>query len=126
LHDVRYVAEQDFISYDCLQAMHHGQKWTKDNIQEEGHRYMATTQEMEIAFSAWPAILERTTEIVDKCHVTFDFNKQLLPKLPVPQGITATTYLRQLCEQNLKKKYPQTTEAAKTRLMHELEVIHSL
>src|SRR5699024_10674001 len=53
LHDVRYVAEQDFISYDCLQAMHHGQKWTKDDIQEEGHRYMATTQEMETAFSAW-------------------------------------------------------------------------
>src|SRR5699024_9081927 len=127
LHDVRYLEEKDDISYECLQAMKYNETWdyTHKNY-EFKERHLRSSQEMEIAFTNFPEGLIKTKEIVEKCHVTFDFNKQLLPSFPVPENETAHTFLEKMCMQQLHIKYNQVTEKVTERLTHELQIIEQL
>lgn len=126
-HDVRYLDKKDAISFDCLQAMKFNEKWdyTKQNRQILG-RHFRSREEMETAFSTFPEIVENINEIVEKCHVTFDFTKQLLPAFPVPTNESAHDYLRKLCMDNLEEKYTEITEEVMKRLEYELHTIKEL
>src|SRR5690625_1236944 len=76
LHDVRYLEENDEVSFDCLQAMKHNQKWTGPlENQENKQRHFRSKQEMEEAFSVWPEIIHTTEEIAENCNVTLDFSR---------------------------------------------------
>src|SRR5690625_1416277 len=81
---------------------------------------------MDAAFSTFPEIVENINEIVEKCHVTFDFNKQLLPAFPVPTNEPAHIYLRKQCMDKLTKKYTEVTEEVMNRLEYELQIIKEL
>ena len=57
-----------------------------------------------------PEALDTTLEIADKCNVTISFDERHLPKFPVPDGETDTSYLRKLCEEALPRRYHPVTE----------------
>lgn len=127
LHDVRYLKENDEISYDCLQAMKYNEKWdyTKRsrNFQQ---RHLRSKQEIDVAFSDFQEIVANTKEIVEKCHVTFDFNRQLLPAFPVPTDEPAHIYLRNVCMHQVSLKYNVVTEEIMERVEYELQIIEQL
>ena len=127
LHDVRYLEEKDAISYDCLQAIKYNETWDYKNRKiSYQQRYLRPQQEMIAAFSTFPESIQRTQEIVDKCQVTLDFNRQLLPSFPVPKNETAPTYLKKMCMEQLKSKYPEVTADVIQRVEYELETIEQL
>ncbi|MFD2046309.1 DNA polymerase III subunit alpha [Ornithinibacillus salinisoli] len=128
INDVRYLSETDDIAFDCLQAMKHGKKWeikqVKPRLQQH---HLRSAMEMEQLFSTqWPEILEATRSISDKCHVSFDFEKRMIPSFPVPQGIETHTYLEKICWTNLEKRYEVITEQIKKRLTYELNIIQTM
>lgn len=127
LQDVRYLEEKDAISYECLQAMKFHEKW--DPLTEKvrnTNRHLRSTEEMKELFSNWEEVMLRTEEIANKCNVTLQFDRRLLPAFPVPTEETSAQYLRRLCEEQLPLKYDHVTDRVKTRLYYELDVIEKL
>lgn len=129
LHDVRYVHENEWNSFDCLQAIKDNRSWDIINANEGNQgRHLRSTSEMEAAFHLWKEALQATEEIAAICSVSFSFNNIQLPKFPVAAGETAESYIRKRCERALENTYPERKqyEAAKQRLTYELRVINQL
>jgi DNA polymerase III subunit alpha len=49
-------------------------------------------------FAEIPEALSNTIEIAERCEVDLGFKGYHLPDFDVPEGFTAETYLRHLCE----------------------------
>ncbi|WP_087971898.1 DNA polymerase III subunit alpha [Oceanobacillus rekensis] len=128
INNVSYLHEKDDIAYDCLQAMKNGKKWELKMIDPLlKNRHLRSEAEMMESFhSFWPEVLDETEVIKNKCHVTFDFDQQLIPSFPVPDGMKANDYLAKQCFENVEKKYSVLTEKIKDRLAYELHIIQSM
>ncbi|MGJ9457190.1 DNA polymerase III subunit alpha [Oceanobacillus sp. CF4.6] len=128
LNDVIYLEEKDDIAFDCLQAMKKGKSWgMKITDPTLKNRHLRSEAEMMDSFqSFWPEVLFETDSIKNKCHVTFDFEKRLIPSFPVPKGTNAKDYLTKQCFENVEKKYAIVTEEIKDRLTYELHIIQSM
>jgi len=64
----------------------------------------------------------------ERCNLNLDFKGYHLPEFSVPEGSSAESYLRNLCEQGLSRRYgPQTIDQeARERLDYELDIIHRM
>lgn len=127
INDVRYLNEKTVIAYDCLQAMKDGRKWAM-KITDPSHygKHLRPAPEMETIFSQWPEVITETEEIASKCQVTIDFESRFIPSFPVPGQMDAHTYLKQICWENVKKKYSTVTKEIADRLTYELNIIRSM
>ncbi|WP_042223243.1 DNA polymerase III subunit alpha [Oceanobacillus manasiensis] len=128
LHDVRYLNAKDDTVFDCLQSMKSGDSW---EVSQHGsdplERHLKSSEEIANTFqSVWPEALLETKKIVEKCNVTIQFGKRLLPSFPLPSSTDAETYLKTVCFENLPKKYNPVTEEVKTRLEEELRIIANM
>lgn len=74
-------------------------------------------------FGHIPGAMENTLAIAERCNVEFNFDEHHLPHFDVPDGETATTYLRHLCEREVPRLYGTMTPELKERLDYELSVI---
>lgn len=128
LNDVRYLNEKDDIAFDCLRAMQQDRKWPlRITNPSSKQRHLRSGIEMEGLFGAdWPEIISETRVIAEKCHVTFDFNRRMLPSYPVPEQMDANQYLEKLCRKFLQDKYEVITDEIEERLEYELNVIQSM
>lgn len=81
-------------------------------------------QEMAEAFANHPEVLENTLKIAEQCNLELVLGQNILPNFPLPEGWTADTYLRDLCERGLKLRFPEAVTAeTRERLDYELSVI---
>ena len=78
---------------------------------------------MEELFGHIPEALDNTLKIAERCHVEFNFDAHHLPKFDVPEGETAHSYLRKVCESYIPQFYPEVTPVLQERLDYELGVI---
>lgn len=85
--------------------------------------YMKSGDEMEELFGHIPEALDNTLKIAERCHVEFNFDAHHLPKFDVPEGETAHSYLRKVCESYIPQFYPEVTPVLQERLDYELGVI---
>ena len=85
--------------------------------------YCKSGEEMEAILGEFPGAIENTKKIADRCQVTFTFGEHKLPSFAVPEGETARSYLRKLCEAALPERYPEVTDRVRQRLDYELGVI---
>ncbi|MFC0301953.1 DNA polymerase III subunit alpha [Virgibacillus soli] len=130
INDVRYLEERDVLAYDCLQAMKQGRRWTNDkspHALKRFHHLRSTTEMEQIFTSSWPEALQMTEVIRSQCNVDLSFHERKLPTYPLPQDVdSANMYLRQLCYENVKKKYVQMTDTIRDRLDYELSIIQTM
>jgi len=127
LHDVRYLMENDYVSYDCLQQMKHNEKWNPQKISSHVKgRHLRSQEEMKEAFSMWPELIDTTKEITNKCALQLTFDEQLLPHFPTPNGKSSHDYLVEQCTNALSHKLEHVTDVVKERLHHELNIIKRL
>jgi DNA polymerase-3 subunit alpha len=130
-NDVHYILEEDYDAHDTLLCIQTG------NLKTEGNRlrmsdpsyHLRTPDEMWRLFADVPDALTNTRLIADMCDVNLDSKGYHLPVFPVPDGYTADTYLRSLCERGLQWRYgsrADTDEALKERLDYELGIIHNM
>jgi len=85
--------------------------------------YLRSPEEMARLFPDLPEALRNTVEIAEKCDLKLEFGRVHLPAFAVPEGHTPESYLRALCEEGLRRRYPVVTEAVRQRLEYELDVI---
>ncbi|MFZ2300010.1 MAG: DNA polymerase III subunit alpha [Candidatus Moraniibacteriota bacterium] len=76
-------------------------------------------------FKDIPEAIENTEKIAAACDFKIKMGENYLPEFPLPEGKTSDSYLRELCELGLRKRFPgkTATEEQRTRLEYELSVI---
>jgi len=75
-----------------------------------------------------PEALVTPMRIAEMCNVNLDPAGYHLPTFPVPEGYTAETYLRKLCQDGLTSHYGSRAQDpdVRQRLDYELSVIHQM
>ncbi|MFR5602171.1 MAG: DNA polymerase III subunit alpha [Lachnospiraceae bacterium] len=127
-NDVHYTFAEDAAAHDILLCIQTGKKVSDENrMRYEGGQYFCKSeQEMKTLFPYALEALENTHKIAERCNVEIEFGVTKLPKYDVPDGYTSWEYLNLLCEQGLKKHYPDDDGTLKARLDYELDVIHTM
>ena len=123
-NDVHFLTEEDYEAHEVLCCISTG-KILEDEKRMRYPRqlYLKSPQEMRETFSRWPESCDNTMRIAERCDVELDFTKQHAPVYRPPKKMDPEKYLRQLCEEGLKKRYAKVTPEIKERLDRELEVI---
>ena len=127
-NDVHYTYAQDADAHDILLCIQTGKKVTDENRMryDGGQYYLKSPEEMAELFPYVPQALENTCKIAERCNVEIQFGVTKVPHFEVPQGFDSWTYLNHLCNEGMKRRYPDADEEKKKRLEYELSVIHKM
>ena len=134
-NDTHYLLKEDYEAHDallCLQT-----KKTFDDPKEErlsfprNAFYLKDYEEMSTLFSYIPEALSNTLYISDMCHYALedeldhDGNTHF-PHFEVPEGHDPDTYLKELCYEGARARYPVITPEIQKRLDYELGIIRDM
>ena len=129
-NDVHYINPEDSRLQDILLSIQTGSVLSDPNRfrMTDASYYLREPQEMETLFAEVPEALENTLLIAERCNVDLGDRKYHLPLFDVPEGFTAETYLRSLCEEGLGRRYgPRAADPqVRERLEYELGIIHQM
>lgn len=128
-NDLHYVRKKDAEAQDVLLCIQ-----TNSSVDAPGRMkfpndefYLKSYEEMHQLFPDCEEALLNTCKIAERCNVTLEFGKLLLPEFPIPpQFKDANEYLLDLCRQAIPKKYGRLTEAIQKRLDFELDIIKTM
>lgn len=129
-NDVHYINRSDARLQDILLCIQTGSLISDPNrMRMTGDTYyLRSPEEMAALFPENPESLANTLMIAERCNVDLSKKGYHLPKFDVPEGFTAETYLRKLCEEGLARLYGNRANDPKVRerLEYELGVIHQM
>jgi DNA polymerase-3 subunit alpha len=129
-NDAHYINPEDAKYQDILLAIQTGALLSDPDRMRmtDPSYYLRSPEEMMRLFGEVPESLSNTLLIAERCNVNLDVKDYRLPLFEVPEGQTAETYLRSLCDEGAKRRYGEgaTAEAVQTRLDYELGVIHKM
>jgi DNA polymerase III subunit alpha len=126
--DVHYLMHEDARAHEALLCIQSG-----DSLKNPNHWRFDTDQfffktpaEMAQDFAAYPDALRRTLEVAERCTVTIETDRLLLPRFPTPDDRDAFEYLVELCEAGLARRYATITDELRDRLQFELKTIREM
>ncbi|MBI5651935.1 MAG: PHP domain-containing protein, partial [Chloroflexi bacterium] len=124
-NDAHYLRPDDARAQDVLLCIQTGTVMAdpKRMRMDGSDYYLKSSDEMRAVWREFPDALANTLLVAERCNVDLDFKEYHLPIFPVPDGFTAETYLRHLCEIGFKKFFPNGDPAARARLDYELGAI---
>ncbi len=127
-NDVHYVREDDAQAQELLLCIQTNTTVNDPNrMRMDGTGYhLRSPDEMAALFGEVPESLTNTLSIADRCNLKLEFGTLHLPPFEVPDGFTTESYLTHLCEEGLKKRYPQITPEVEARLHHELTLVKEM
>ncbi|MGC9024918.1 MAG: DNA polymerase III subunit alpha [Chloroflexia bacterium] len=125
-NDLHYIAPEDAEAHDillCLQTNKTRNDSDRLKMPDESF-YLKSPAEMWGLFPDYPEALENTLRIAEMCDLHLEFGRVELPEFPLPAGHTPESYLRQLCEEGLRRRYGANLRQEHwERLNYELSVI---
>jgi DNA polymerase III subunit alpha len=136
-NDVHYVMAGEHVVQDCLLCIGTG-KTMEDRERlkfQSDQLFLKSEAEMARLFAYVPEALENTARIAERCELELTFGKSVLPQFrPIPDGSDAPSYLAELCQDGLVRRYdskPEWQDAGyrsmlRERLSYELKVIESM
>jgi DNA polymerase-3 subunit alpha len=126
--DVHYLRHEDARAHEALLCIQSGDSLANPNHWrfDTDQFYFKTPAEMAQDFADYPEAVARTLEIAERCTVTMELGRILLPKYPVPNERDAFDYLVELCEKGLQKRYGSVTPELNERLKFELKTIREM
>jgi len=127
-NDLHYVDAEDAEMHDILLCIQTGKLRSDPNRMRFANDqfYMKTEEEMARLFPECPEAISNTVKIAERCNVDFSFGTLYMPQYQVPEGYDLVSYLRELCEQGLQRRYPVITPEIRKRMEYELDIIISL
>ena len=127
-NDIHYTYKDDVEAHDILLCIQTGKKvQDEDRMRYEGGQYyLKSPEEMQRLFPYAREALENTEKIAERCNVEIVFGEQKVPRYDVPEGYTAVSYLKHLCEEGMVRRYPQVNDELKERLNYELQTIENM
>ncbi|MBN2221495.1 MAG: DNA polymerase III subunit alpha, partial [Vallitaleaceae bacterium] len=126
-NDSHYTYEEDVQAHDVLLCIQTNKKVSDTDRMRYlgGQFFVKSPKEMYELFPEYQEALENTHKIAMRCKVDFTFGEIKLPQFDVPEGYEASSYLREICEEGLKKRY-KNYEEHRERLDYELQVIENM
>ncbi len=123
--NVHYLRREDYHHHQALLCAQTNSTLAHPKMTFETNEFfLKSSEEMASAFAEWPEALASTLEIASRCAVQFEFDRELLPSYPVPDGRSESEYLRELVLGGLADRYGDPVPAAALeRAEYELEVI---
>lgn len=128
-NDCHYIDREDSEWHDMLLCVQTGRLRDDPTRMRfpNSEFYLKTPEEMQRLFGEWPEALSNTVKIAERCQVNLDKHPQAdLPIVTVPEGYDLESYLRYLCEEGIKKRYPEVTPELRERLEYELGIINHM
>jgi DNA polymerase-3 subunit alpha len=89
--------------------------------------YFKSGDEMAALFADQPSAITNTLAIAERCNATLEFGKSKYPDYLPPEGKTREGYLRELCEEGLRKRYGERAiedQSISERFEFELSVLY--
>lgn len=107
-NDCHYTYKEDAAAHDVLLCIGTQKKLHEtDRKRYEGDQYyLKSEEEMRDLFGFIPEAIDNTAKIAERCKVEITFGEYHLPEYPVPEPISATEYLKKVCEEGFHKRYP--------------------
>jgi DNA polymerase-3 subunit alpha len=125
-NDVHYLTRADATTQDVLLCIGTGKTLDETNRMRFScdEFYFKSAEEMAQALPEYPEALANTLAIAEKCDVSIETGKIILPVFEVPGEHSEESYLRELCIEGLKERYgdPIPPEALE-RLDYELSIV---
>lgn len=127
-NDIHYVKREDAEYQDVLMCIQMGKTIYDDDRMKMStdEMFVKSEDEMRELFSYIPEAIENTQMVADMCNVDIEFGNLHLPKFDLPEGYTSVEYLRKLCEEGCKKRYPNASDEILARLKYELDTIEAM
>ncbi|KKO53732.1 DNA polymerase III subunit alpha [Paenibacillus sp. DMB20] len=136
-NDVHYLTPADAEVQDVLICIGTGKTVDDEDRLKipTSQLYLKSEEEMGRLFPHLPEALRNTADIAEKCSLELEFGRSILPEYrPLPEGMDAPSYLRDLCLAGLRERYEESerwTDPDKRgeldrRLNYELKVIESM
>jgi len=124
-NDVHYTCDTDFDTHDMLLCIQTGTTIDdpKRMRMSVNNFYLKSPDEMAALFSEVPHALSNSRTIVESCDVPLEFGRVNLPHFELPEGHTAESYLRKICEDRMPLRYPVMTTEVRRRLDYELDIL---
>jgi DNA polymerase-3 subunit alpha len=126
--DVHYLRHEDALAHEALLCIQSGDslknpnRWRFDTDQF----FFKSPVEMAADFPGHEEALRRTLEVAERCTVSMELGRILLPEYPTPDGRDAFDYLVELCEQGLHRRYDRVTPELTERLQFELKTVKEM
>lgn len=121
--DAHYVEPSDTEAHEILLCVGTGAFLSDEGRMSLKDFHLHVTDPKEI-IDRWgkksPGAIQTTKQIADRCEVTLEFGKILIPRFPVPEGETEQTYLHTLVWRGLAWRYGGVKEP-EAKLMGEKE-----
>lgn len=124
--DVHYVRKEDASAQDILLCVQTNRKVDeKDRMNlMDFDLSLRSPEEVAAAFPEHPEVMSNTQLVVDQCNFQLKLGETQLPHFEVPKGHTALSYLTQMCEEGLQKRYGENIAPEhRKRMEYELSVI---
>jgi DNA-directed DNA polymerase III (polc) len=129
-NDVHYLSREDATYQDVMLAVQTGCMVDdpKRFRMSDNSYYLRSPEEMASLFANIPEALENSLRVAERCQVDLSFKGYQLPDFPVPDGFTAETYLRHLCEEGVGRAYGSAANSPEVtqRINYELDIIHKM
>ena len=129
-NDVHYINKEDARLQDIMLAIQTGCVLSDPNRMRmtSNSYYLRSSDEMQALFGEVPGALSNTLLIAERCNIDLGFKGYRLPQFEVPEGYTADSYLSELCEAGLKRRYGSRASdpVFRQRLDFELGIIHQM
>jgi DNA polymerase-3 subunit alpha len=125
-NDSHYTARSDARMHDVLLCIGTGKFYNDPKRMKfpSEEFYVKPVEEMARLFPDDLEALENTVKVVDLVEdVGIELGKTRLPNFPKPKGYTADQYLRERCEEGLRKRHGRLTPEIEHRLDFELATI---
>ncbi len=133
-NDIHYTRADDADAQDILVSVQTGNRvHDEDRLTMKGTDLsMRSGSEMALLFPDTPEAIANTVEIADRVHIDIELGKTHLPHFDVPKQYDPDSYLKELCERGVLRRYqipvselearPEYAQL-KDRLAYELRVI---
>ncbi len=137
-NDAHYLNKEDWEAHDVLLCLQTGKKLADEKRMRFPSKefYFKDAREMMKVFREVPQAIFNTLKIAEKVEPTlqtFENKGYLLPKYQVPEGYDYFSYLKELAEKGLERRFKEqgitdgeTKKRYYERLYHELKIIDNM
>ncbi len=128
-NDCHYLDKEDAEAHDVLLCIQTGKKFDDpDRMKYETQDlYFKSEAEMRVLFPNLPEAYDNTQKIADMIDLQLNYDNFLFPKIDVPEQYKdMADYMRGLCYEGAKRKYPEITPEIEERINFELGIINKM
>ena len=125
-NDLHYTKPEDAKAHEVLLCVQSGKTMADPGrFKFDAHDfYLKTPREMRELWSEIPEACDNTLAIAERCSMDFQEGRDLMPRVPVPEGYSEQTWLREQVHAGLAERFPGgVPETHRTQADYEVDVI---